>query len=108
MVIGGSASILGTILGAVYFVLLPVAAGQIDSSRTALISGAVLLAVLFLLPGGLVSLPRRIVQLTSRAKRGGRTPANQTPTGGPAPSGTAPGTTAPGSTAESAAQKQPK
>ena len=104
MVIGGSASILGTILGAIYFVVLPIAAGQIDASRTALISGAVLLAVLFLLPGGLVSLPRRIVQLTSGAKRrGGSTPANQTPTGGTAPDGTAPG-----NTAESAAQKQPK
>lgn len=108
MVIGGSASILGTVLGALYFVLLPIAAGQIDSSRTALISGAVLLAVLFLLPGGLVSVPRRLAQLATRAKRRGRTPATQTPTGDMAPGSTAPGTTAPGSTAESAAQKQPK
>ena len=70
MVIGGSASILGTVLGAIYFVMLPVVAGQIDSSRTALISGAALLLVLFLLPGGLVSLPRRIAQLVGAAAEG--------------------------------------
>jgi branched-chain amino acid transport system permease protein len=69
MVIGGSASIVGTALGAVYYVLVPVLAGQVNSSRTALISGAILLAVLFLLPGGLVSLPRRLAQLRSSSRR---------------------------------------
>lgn len=69
MVIGGSASIIGTILGAAYLVFLPVIAGQIDPTQTALISGAVLLAVLFLLPHGLVSLPRRVSQLIKRSKR---------------------------------------
>jgi branched-chain amino acid transport system permease protein len=69
MVIGGSASIIGTILGAAYLVFLPVIAGQIDPTQTALISGAVLLAVLFLLPHGLVSLPRRVSQLSKRSKR---------------------------------------
>jgi branched-chain amino acid transport system permease protein len=63
MVIGGSASIPGTVLGAIYYVLVPVLAGQVNSSQTALISGAVLLVVLFVLPGGLVTLPRRIRQL---------------------------------------------
>lgn len=72
MVIGGTASILGTILGAIYFVAVPALAGQVNSSRTALISGAILLAVLFLLPRGLVSVPRRIAQLTGAAGRGGR------------------------------------
>jgi branched-chain amino acid transport system permease protein len=69
MVIGGSASIVGTALGAVYFVLVPVLAGQVNSSRTALISGAILLAVLFLLPAGLVSLPRRLARLRSSTRR---------------------------------------
>jgi branched-chain amino acid transport system permease protein len=68
MVIGGSASIVGTALGAVYYVLVPVLAGQVNSSRTALISGAVLLAVLFLLPAGLVSLPRRLARLRSTTR----------------------------------------
>lgn len=69
MVIGGSASIVGTALGAVYYVLVPVLAGQVNSSRTALISGVVLLAVLFLLPAGLVSLPRRLARLRSSRRR---------------------------------------
>ena len=82
MVIGGSASILGSILGAAYYVLVPVAAGQIDASRTALISGAVLLAVLFLLPNGLVSLPRRIAQVIRRARqRGNRSAPSNRPGG---------------------------
>ncbi|THG29943.1 branched-chain amino acid ABC transporter permease [Naasia lichenicola] len=101
MVIGGSASILGTVLGAIYFVMLPVVAGQIDSSRTALISGAALLLVLFLLPGGLVSLPRRIAQLV-RGGRGGsprsRAAADRPPTGD----------TAPRTTAAPEAEKQPR
>ncbi len=69
MVIGGSASIIGTVLGAVYFVFLPAISGQIDPTQTALISGVVLLAVLFLLPRGLVSLPRSVVNLALRLRR---------------------------------------
>ncbi len=71
MVIGGAASIVGTVLGAIYFVTVPVIAGQVSSARTALISGAILLAVLFLLPRGLVSLPRRVRQLTGAISRRG-------------------------------------
>jgi len=69
MVIGGSASIVGSALGAAYYVLVPVLAGQVNSSRTALISGVVLLAVLFALPAGLVSLPRRLARLRSSSRR---------------------------------------
>jgi len=76
MVIGGSASILGTIIGAFYYVLVPLFAGSVNSSQTALISGAVLLAVLFLLPEGIVSLPRRIRQLR---------PSGRTTPGAPGP-----------------------
>ncbi|CCG03456.1 branched-chain amino acid ABC transporter permease [Blastococcus saxobsidens] len=71
MVIGGSASIVGTALGSLYYVLVPLLAGQVNSSRTALISGVILLAVLFLLPAGLVSLPRRLARLASSARRRG-------------------------------------
>jgi branched-chain amino acid transport system permease protein len=77
MVIGGSASIVGTALGAVYYVLVPVLAGQVNSSRTALISGVVLLAVLFVLPAGLVSLPRRLARLRS-SRRSAPPPAHPT------------------------------
>jgi branched-chain amino acid transport system permease protein len=69
MVIGGSASIVGTALGALYYVLVPVLAGQVNSSRTALISGVILLAVLFVLPAGLASLPRRLARLASPGRR---------------------------------------
>lgn len=79
MVIGGSASILGTILGAAYYIVVPVVAGQVDSTRTALISGALLLAVLFVLPHGLVSLPRRIVQLVNGIRRRGRSTVKDSP-----------------------------
>ena len=85
MVIGGSASIVGTALGAVYYVLVPVLAGQVNSSRTALISGAILLAVLFLLPAGLVSLPRRLARLRSSSRRRPRSTAGPTAPGDAAP-----------------------
>lgn len=68
MVIGGAASIPGTILGAIYYVFLPVIAGSVNSSQTAIISGAVLLTVLFLLPDGLASLPRRISQALAKRR----------------------------------------
>lgn len=76
MVIGGAGSIVGTVLGAVYYVFLPVIAGSVSSSQTAIISGAALLIVLFLLPDGLVSLPRRISQAIAK-RRGSRAPDAQ-------------------------------
>lgn len=88
MVIGGSASILGTIFGAIYFVLVPNLANEINPSLTALFSGAILLAVLFLVPGGIVSLPRRISQVVRELarRRGGaapQDPSDQAPVTGP-------------------------
>lgn len=69
MVIGGIGSIPGTILGALYYVFLPTIAGSVNSSQTAIISGATLLIVLFLLPDGLVSLPRRISQAIAKRRQ---------------------------------------
>ena len=69
MVIGGAGSILGTIFAAIYFVLVPRLANEIDPSLTALVSGAVLLIVLFLVPGGIVSVPRRIGQVIRVVRR---------------------------------------
>ena len=87
MVIGGSASIVGTALGALYYVLVPVLAGQVNSSRTALISGAVLLAVLFVLPAGLASLPRRLARRRPSRRGTADTPATpDTPETDPTPS----------------------
>jgi branched-chain amino acid transport system permease protein len=77
MVIGGSASIVGTILGGLYYILVPSLIGSINPSATALISGVVLLGFLFLLPQGLVSLPRTIAQLARRTRRRRGVPRTQ-------------------------------
>ena len=58
MVIGGAGSIIGSLLGGVWYVIVPYITGIIDPNITALLQGAILLIVLFILPGGLVSLPR--------------------------------------------------
>jgi branched-chain amino acid transport system permease protein len=102
MVIGGSASILGTIFGAIYFVLVPSLANEINPSLTALFSGAILLAVLFLVPGGVVSLPRRIAQVVRRLgrRRGAEAPQN------PSDPAHTPVTTGPKSTEKNEGKRQ--
>lgn len=67
MVIGGAGSIVGSLLGGAYYVLAPQLTNLVDPNLTALLQGALLLLVLFLLPGGLVSLPRALARL----RRGG-------------------------------------
>lgn len=74
MVIGGSASIVGSVLGGAFYVLVPQLSNLVDPNLTALLQGAVLLIVLFLLPGGLVSLPRALAR-GRRRSRAGRGPA---------------------------------
>ena len=77
MVIGGSASIVGSILGGAFYVLVPQLTNAVDPSLTARRQGAILLAVRFVLPGGLVSLPRALTRgrrrsASSRAPRRAR------------------------------------
>jgi branched-chain amino acid transport system permease protein len=76
MVIGGSASIAGSILGGAFYVLVPQLTNLLDPSLTALLEGVILLAVLFVLPGGLASLPRALTRgrRRSRAERGTTAP----------------------------------
>ncbi|WP_345751595.1 branched-chain amino acid ABC transporter permease [Microbacterium rhizophilus] len=69
MVIGGAGSIAGSIIGGVYYVLVPNVTNEIDATLTSLLQGVILLVVLFVLPGGIASLPRVIRRLTHR--RGG-------------------------------------
>jgi branched-chain amino acid transport system permease protein len=76
MVIGGSASIVGSILGGMFYVLAPQLTNAVDPSLTALLQGAILLVVLFLLPGGIVSLPRA---LTRGRRRSGASRAPDAP-----------------------------
>ena len=66
MVIGGGGSIVGSLIGGAYYVFVPQLTNTIDPNFTTLSQGVILLAVLFLLPEGLVSLPRVIRRLTRR------------------------------------------
>lgn len=83
MVIGGAASIAGSLIGGAYYVFVPQITNAINPNLTAIIQGVVLLAVLFLLPGGLVTLPRTIKRiakrLRSRASPGTGTSPQTTP-----------------------------
>jgi branched-chain amino acid transport system permease protein len=62
MVIGGAGSIAGALLGGAFYVVVPDLTNAVDPSLTALLQGALLLVVLFALPGGLVSLPRVVMR----------------------------------------------
>ena len=82
MVIGGAGSIAGALLGGAYYVFVPQLTNAIDPNFTTLSQGVILLAVLFLLPGGLVSLPRAVRRLSRR--RTGRPQAGNPPQPAPA------------------------
>lgn len=66
MVIGGAGSIVGSLIGGAYYVLVPQLTNAVDPNLTTISQGVILLAVLFLLPDGLVSLPRVIRRLRRR------------------------------------------
>jgi len=69
-IVGGSGSIVGSVLGGVYFVLVSQIPSALQlSTWTSVIAGVVILLVLFLLPGGLASLPRVIRRLARRGRR---------------------------------------
>ncbi|WP_344784404.1 branched-chain amino acid ABC transporter permease [Microbacterium kribbense] len=70
LVIGGTGSITGSLIGGAFYVVVPILAGQVNSSQTAIFSGAALLIVLLIVPGGLVTVPSVIRQ--SMKKRSGR------------------------------------
>ncbi|HWL59454.1 MAG TPA: branched-chain amino acid ABC transporter permease [Microbacteriaceae bacterium] len=71
-IVGGAGSIAGSFLGGVVYVLLPQLTNAVYPEATTAVQGVVILLVLFLLPGGLASLPRVIRRRTSR-RRGGPT-----------------------------------
>jgi branched-chain amino acid transport system permease protein len=75
MVIGGAGSIAGSLIGGAYYVLVPQLTNAIDPSFTTLSQGAILLAVLFVLPEGLVSLPR-VIRRLGRRRTARPTPGN--------------------------------
>jgi branched-chain amino acid transport system permease protein len=57
MVVGGSRSIAGAVLGAAFIVVAPEIATGINDHLTGVIYGAALLICLYLLPGGIASVP---------------------------------------------------
>jgi len=68
-IVGGAGSIVGSILGGIYYVLVPQLTNAVNPNATAVVQGVIVLVVLFVLPGGLASLPRAIRRLVRR-KRG--------------------------------------
>jgi branched-chain amino acid transport system permease protein len=60
MIVGGTGSILGSLLGGVLYVYIPVLAGTVSPARTTLLYGAILLLVLFFAPGGLARAIHRL------------------------------------------------
>ena len=66
LVIGGTASVLGSLIGGVFYVLIPYLAGQVNSTQTAIFSGAALLVVLFIVPGGLITVPSTVKRLVAK------------------------------------------
>lgn len=66
-IVGGAGSIAGSVLGGVFYVIVdPILNGLQLSIYSAVIQGVVILVILFLLPGGLASLPRTIRRLVRR------------------------------------------
>ncbi|WP_119696846.1 branched-chain amino acid ABC transporter permease [Microbacterium halotolerans] len=77
MVVGGAASIFGSLLGGIYYVFVPSITNEIAPTLTALIQGIILLTVLIILPGGLASVPHRIRRLF-RGRRSADRPDDRT------------------------------
>lgn len=77
MVIGGAGSIVGSLIGGAYYVLVPNVTNEINATLTALIQGVILLVVLFVLPGGIASLPRVVRRLLRKRGSGGDRTAQQ-------------------------------
>ncbi|GAA1996283.1 branched-chain amino acid ABC transporter permease [Microbacterium ulmi] len=67
-IVGGAGSIVGSILGGVYYVLVPQLTNAVNPNSTAVVQGVVVLVVLFFLQGGLASLPRAIRRLVRRGR----------------------------------------
>ncbi|BDZ46199.1 hypothetical protein GCM10025866_21080 [Naasia aerilata] len=77
VIVGGAGSIVGSILGGLFYVLVPQITNSINPAATTIVEGVVILLVLFLLPGGLASLPRVLARL-ARRRRGGHNVGSST------------------------------
>ncbi|RBY82437.1 branched-chain amino acid ABC transporter permease [Geodermatophilus sp. TF02-6] len=75
LVIGGFASLWGSVVAGFFYVYVPVFAGAVDPSRTNIFYGAALLLVLFIVPGGVSGGVSRLVRLLVGRLFGRRPPA---------------------------------
>ena len=66
LVVGGTRSPLGALLGAAFFVLVPNVTDDISPGRSYLVNGICLLVVLFFFPGGLAGALRRLSAVARR------------------------------------------
>lgn len=69
-IVGGAGSIVGSLIGGAFYVLIPQITNSIAPGTTTIVQGAIILLVLFVLPGGLASLPR-VIRRRLRRSRGG-------------------------------------
>jgi branched-chain amino acid transport system permease protein len=67
IVVGGLATIVGAVFGALFIEFVPVYASDVNDALTGVIYGGVLILAMFLLPGGVAGLLRRIRELVARS-----------------------------------------
>jgi branched-chain amino acid transport system permease protein len=71
VVVGGLGTVPGAVLGAAFIVLVPEYAGDVDDALAGVIYGAVIIALMYLEPGGAMGVVRRVVGWIER-RRGGQ------------------------------------
>ena len=115
LVIGGFANLWGAVIAGLFYVYVPVVAGAVDPSRTNIFYGAVVLVVLFIVPGGvsggivrlvralLARLPDRYRRFTGVDPQAG--PASPVP---PQPGASGPEPTPPSLRAGAGSRKEPQ
>jgi branched-chain amino acid transport system permease protein len=66
IVVGGLATIVGAVFGALFIEFVPVYASDVNDALTGVIYGGVLILAMFVMPGGVAGLLRRIRKLVAR------------------------------------------
>jgi len=76
--VGGLATVWGAVLGALFIVLVPDYASDVDDALAGVIYGAVLIVMMYLERGGLVGLGRRVWRRVGGSRGGGEKTPIQT------------------------------
>jgi branched-chain amino acid transport system permease protein len=69
IVVGGLATIAGALFGALFIEFVPVYAADVDEALAGVIYGGVLILFMYLLPGGVMGLVRKLSSRTGRRER---------------------------------------